>query len=199
MNDEYVGPLSFKIANIVSIFVMQALFVSLAWSLLFQLNQFIFADISVNKLVCWIFMPAFIRMLAVMIFDWAGVFGLVFGAYITRDLSIANTLTPFMLALISGVGPYVSMRFCQKSFHLPESFDGLRPQQLIIFAFAGSVVNTGLNHFYYQFSGIAYSLEKTFIPMMVGDFVGTLLMLYFAALIIRTLRYYFQTKSDLTD
>lgn len=199
MNDEYLGPYNYKFAHAVSIFVMQALFVSLAWALLFQLNEYIFSDITVSKLVCWVFLPAFIRMLAVMIFDWAGVFGLVLGAYITRDLTVANGLTPLMLALISGIGPYLSMKFCQKSFHLPESFDGLRPQQLFIFALAGSVMNTGLNHFYYQISGLEYSLYNTFIPMMVGDFFGTLLMLYLAALIIRTLRYYFQTKSDLNE
>lgn len=195
MNDDSFVPLGPRLFNAISIFVLQALSVSLAWGLLFQLNQYLFSEISVSPLVCWIFLPAFIRMLAVMIFEWAGVFGLVLGAYITGDFSSNQHFTPLILALISGIAPFISMKFCQKSFHLPESFDGLSPHHLFIFAFAGSVVNTGLNHTFYHVSGMDYSLFMTFIPMLVGDFIGTLLMLYLAAIMIRSLRFYFQNNS----
>ena len=190
MTEHLKAPLSSKIGSFTIVFITQALFVSLAWILLFQLNQFFFANIAVNKQVCWIFLPAFIRILAVMVFEWAGVFGLILGAYITRDLSATDMTTPFVLALISGLAPYLSVRLSQYSFDLPESFDGLKPQHLFIFALAGSIVNTLLNNLYYLFAGMEYSITTTFIPMMVGDFVGTLLMLYFAAIIIRSLRYY---------
>lgn len=196
MGDEPLATLRLRAGHYASTFIMKVLFVALSWVLLFQLNNYLFSGISVSNLVCWIFLPAFIRMLAVMIFEFAGALGLVLGAYISRDLTLAHSLTPIVLALISGIGPYLSMKLCQRSFSLPESFDGLRPQHLFIFAIAGGVVNAGLNHVYYHIAKIDYSVTNTLIPMMIGDFIGTLLMLYLAALIISALRYYFQSPQS---
>jgi len=71
--------LTFKVCQ----FLVQSLMVSLTWILLFYLNALIFQTLSINHLVSWIFLPACIRLLSVLIFEWAGVFGLFLGALVT--------------------------------------------------------------------------------------------------------------------
>jgi hypothetical protein len=172
--------------------VMVQLFaVALAWITLYHLNNLIFSDISINQYVTWIFLPAFIRMLAVMVFDWAGAIGLILGAIITRDPANNDMVSMFALATISGLAPFISMKACQFMFKLPYSFEGLRAHHLFTFAFAGSVTSAGLNHFHFNYFGFDCSLD-TFIPMLIGDFVGTLIMLYLAAFFLRLIRLNYQ-------
>lgn len=159
---------------------------AIAWSLLYHFNQSIFETIKVNQFITWIFLPAFIRMLAVMIFGFPGALGLMLGAFITRDISSVEWMQPLFLSLISGLAPYLSMLYCQRAFGLPTTLRGLHPQHLFVFAFAGSVTSAGLNHFYFYFSSLDCNMY-TFITMLVGDFIGTLLMLYLAALVSKSI------------
>ncbi len=177
-----------SLTSYTSLFLIQAVSVILAWVFLFYFNQSFLADFNVNPLVCWIFLPAFIRMLAVMLFDWAGVLGLMVGAFVTRDTHLIELSTPIILAIISGLGPYLSVRFCQTTLKLSASFEGLSAQHLFVFALAGSVINTGLNHAYYLYAEMACSVKTTFIPMLIGDFLGTLIMLYLAGITIKIIK-----------
>lgn len=191
MNNDAVGIFWSKFLNQFSIFVIQTLSIAFAWVILYHFNQFIFDDLAINKYITWIFLPAFIRMLAVMVFEWSGVAGLIIGAYITRDLHTSSAVTPIIFALISGLAPYFAMRCCQYFFKLPHSFEGLKAQHLFVFAFTGSFTCVCLNHFSFNYFGMDCTFF-TFSTMLIGDFSGTLLMLYTAALSLKLLKPYMQ-------
>ena len=49
--------------------VVSAIAVALLWVLLFRLNRWAFSSIDVTVFISWIFLPAAIRMLAIMACD----------------------------------------------------------------------------------------------------------------------------------
>ena len=192
MNNNPAGSPWSKFSYQFAVIIIQTLSVALAWVVLYHFNQYIFDDLVINRYITWIFLPAFIRMLAVMVFEWAGVAGLILGAYITRDLHSSSVLTPLIFALISGLAPYFAMRFCQRILHLPQSFEGLKGYHLFVFAFFGSLVTVCLNHLSFNYFAMDCNLY-TFTSMLVGDFVGALMMLYSAAFMLKFLKPYMQS------
>ena len=102
-------------------FIFEAIGVAIAWTLLFKLNMWAFKSLEVNHFVSWIFLPAFIRILSVLLFGWAAVTGLIIGAIITSNPADIGHTTPYVLALISGVGPMIAVRFCENVLKLPQT------------------------------------------------------------------------------
>ena len=62
------------------------LVVVLLWTGLFYLNEWLFSAVSLSSVINWVFLPAAIRMLAVMALGWVGVAGLFVGALLTTDI-----------------------------------------------------------------------------------------------------------------
>lgn len=160
--------------------------IAAAWVALYQLNTWLFSEIHLTGFISWIFLPAAIRMLAVMIGGWAGALGLFFGAIIT-NLS-ALEFEPFnvcVLAALSALGPLVAVNLCSRWLQLPTDLAGLQRTQLLVFAIAGAIFNVFPHNFYFYMIGLSHDAWSGVLPMFVGDLAGTLIMLYLASLSIR--------------
>jgi hypothetical protein len=59
--------------------------VAALWVGLFKFNSIFFEYLGVSQYISWVFLPAAIRMISVMLFDWVGAAGLFVGAVITSD------------------------------------------------------------------------------------------------------------------
>jgi hypothetical protein len=189
-NAEYLNALGYKGC----IFLMQSLLVALTWVLLFDINAVLFKSLMVSHLISWVFLPACIRLLSVLIFEWAGVLGIFIGTSITCNHLDINQFNPWFLALISAGSPYLSAIFCRYVLKLPNSLTGLNTTQLLFFVLIGSLFNTSLNHFYYVTIDLPSSFRQTFLPMMMGDIIGCLILLYIFAFIIKLINAFFDKK-----
>lgn len=166
--------------------ILFVLGVALAWFALFQLNNWLFSRIHLTGFISWIFLPAAIRMLAVMVGGWAGTLGLFFGAILT-NLSLLK-YEPFnivMLAGLSALGPLVAFNLCTRWLKLPRDLAGLQHSQLLVFAVAGAIFNSFPHNLYFYFKGLSPDAWSGVVPMFVGDLAGTLIVLYLASLAIR--------------
>ena len=92
-----------------------------------------------------------------------------------------------MIAALSAVGPLAAVRFCTRRLGLEEDFAGLRPTQLMVFAVAGAVCNVVPHNVYFFISGHAPDILSGIVPMLVGDLLGTLVVLYLASLALKLL------------
>ena len=107
-----------------------ALAVAVLWTCLFYANEWLFSNLSVSKVIHWIFLPAAIRMLAVMALGWVGAIGLFIGALLTNDMvSHSAWADAIAIAALSALGPLAAVRFCTQRLGLREDFAGLRPTQ----------------------------------------------------------------------
>ena len=162
--------------------------VAVAWYLLYHLNQWLFASFSVSEQVNWIFLPAAIRMLAVVLFGWAGVLGLFLGALVTNQLfGEVSPVSAVTVSALSALGPWLAFRVCTQWLHLPDDLAGLKPHHLLILSAVGAFFICVPHCIFFYLSGISPNLWSDLIPMFTGDLVGTLVMLYAASLLIKLL------------
>lgn len=160
--------------------------VALAWFVLFHLNHWLFESLNVTSLVSWIFLPAAVRMLAVVLFGWVGVLGLFVGSMMTNQLLEDEPfVTALTLSVLSATGPWVAFKSCSQWLVLPEDLSGLRPSHLLVLSAAGAVLTAVPHCLFFYLSGLSSSLYSHMIPMLTGDFVGTLIVLYAAALVLK--------------
>jgi hypothetical protein len=166
--------------------ILFVLGVALAWFALFELNTWLFSRIHLTGFISWIFLPAAIRMLAVMVGGWTGTLGLFFGAILT-NLSLLK-YEPFnivMLAGLSALGPLFAFILCTRWLKLPRDLAGLHHSQLLVFAVAGAIFNTIPHNLYFYVTGLSPDAWSGVVPMFVGDLAGTLIVLYLASLAVR--------------
>lgn len=163
-------------------------FIALCWVLLFRLNEVFFESIGVSKYIAWIFLPAAIRMLSVMVFEWVGVIGLFFGALITSEPLLENNLsTALVLSALSALGPLAAVMICSKWLRLPRSLAGLGSRQICLFSLMGALFNVIPHNLYLYFSDKMSSPFEGLLPMFIGDLAGTAIVIYLSSLVLKFL------------
>jgi hypothetical protein len=167
----------------VLVMAASAIAVALLWVLLFRLNRWAFSSIDVTVFISWIFLPAAIRMLAIMAFDWVGAVGLFAGALFTNQADPTISLNDgIVLAFLSSAGPLVAFWCCTRLLRLPFTLAGLTAKQLLLFATVGAVLNAVPHNIYFYLSGRMTSPIEGLVPMFLGDLVGTMVVLYAVSL-----------------
>ena len=174
-----------KTLDKIRIITCQLVGVALAWVVLYKLNMWLFKGLEVNPFVSWVFLPAFIRVLSILVFGWTGVFGLIVGALITSQPAIIGESAAIILALISGLAPMIAVSLCVYLLKLPPTLSGIRPSHLFIFAIVGSLVDVCFHALCFIMHEMPSNLVAHLMPMLVGDTIGTIAMLYLASMIIK--------------
>lgn len=166
-----------------------AIVTALAYVFFFELNDWLFSHVKVSENISWIFLPAAIRMLSVLLFGWAGVLGLFAGSLaVILDVFVAEPSHALALACLSSIPSLLVARFVQRAVGIEQDLAGMTGRHLLVFGLAGGLVNS-LAHTLY-FTGKQGNLEALhgFVPMFVGDSVGMLIMLYIGAIGLRHFR-----------
>lgn len=161
--------------------------VALTWILLFRANEILFSAFRHTDFASWIFLPAAVRMLSVMLFRWPAAIGLFIGALATADPS-DDPADAVVIAALSGLAPMLAFLLCQKCLGMAPNLAGLRPLGLLRFAVAGAVANVLLLNGYLALINSADAHPLSIAVVFVGDLLGTLIVLYLAALILRFVR-----------
>jgi hypothetical protein len=161
--------------------------VAALWVGLFKLNEFFFETIGVTPYISWIFLPAAIRMISVMLLDWVGAIGLFVGALITNaPLFDQNLSEAIVLAGLSALGPVLAVAFCTRWLSMPENFSGLGLRQLTLFGLVGALCNVIPHNIYFYLSDRMRSPLEGIFPMFIGDMLGTVIVLFVCAFVLKT-------------
>jgi hypothetical protein len=154
--------------------LLQIVAVAVSWVLAFELNKILSPALAVNEYVSWIFLPAAVRILAVMQFGWRGVAGLFIGAMLTNS-PIAGIDLPHVLAisLLSALGPMIAVAFCVRLFKVSSDIRQLDGLNLYAFATAGAFFNATSHCLYFWLRDPSVVSLSNFFPMFLGDMVGT--------------------------
>jgi len=162
--------------------------IAAAWMLLYELNRWLFGSTAVTSNVSWVFLPAALRMLAVLLLEWAGVFGLLLGnlavTWMYFDQGKGDMLIQSTLSSIAPMLAYLAVR---RWYNLPRELSGLTYRHLLVLSIAGGISSSILHQGYFHLSGRCGTQLVDAIPMFAGDVAGTLIVLYTASLVIRAL------------
>jgi len=161
--------------------VVHAAIATLLWSVLYRLNDWIFASIEVSSFVCWIFLPAAIRLLTVLVMGPAAAAGLMLGTFLTSNPIYGfNFIENAAFSVLSGAGPLIAVAVCIRMLRLPDDLAGLSPLHLLVFSLIGAVCNVIPHTLLLLALGKIEDLYANATPMFVGDITGTLIVLYIA-------------------
>jgi hypothetical protein len=86
---------------------------------------------------------------------------------------------------MSALGPVLAVTFCTKWLRMSENFSGLGPRQLTLFGLVGALCNVIPHNIYFYVTDRMQSPLAGVIPMFVGDLLGTVIVLYVSALVLK--------------
>lgn len=167
---------------------MDVAVVVLLWTLLFELNHWLFSSVEQTPFISWMFLPAALRVLAVLLLGWRGVAGLFLGALLThrpeQGLDLLDTLA---LPALSAGTPWLAVLCARRWLGIAPDLSGLSFGQLWVIATLGAVSSTALHNAYFSTRSAGHDWLAGFLPMLAGDMLGTLVLLYLSAAVLRRL------------
>ena len=169
-------PKSLNVAAVRSA-ALQILLVVCAWIIFYHLSIDMLAYFAFNEETFWVFLPAGIRLVAVILFGWVGVVGLFIGNMLTPDnFSFGHVL---LLSAVSALSPKLALISGRRLLYLSPTLESLNSIHLAVLALIASSYNAlmrvGLMHL------LGYSQPLfNLLPMFVGDLVGTFMIFYLA-------------------
>lgn len=159
--------------------------VAIVWSVAFLLNEALFNAFKLTQLANWIFVPAAVRLLAILLFGRTGALGLVVGAYIVLQ-TISDAPWPYdlVLALTSGAAPLLALALCRRFLVIPPDLAGLRPLDIIILSIASAGCNALFLTVFQYVTAAELQILHHFRIIFVGDMVGTALVMFLLSAIL---------------
>ncbi len=163
-----------------------ALAVAAIWVVLFELNGWLFSSMQRTPFVSWIFLPAALRMLAVLSLGWAGALGLFAGAAITNaSMWSQDWRHALVLSAVSALPVLLASEAVRRALALPSSLVGMRTLHLLWFSGAGAIASVTAHNVFFFITGHSESLVQHLLPMLVGDMLGMFIVLYIASRVLR--------------
>ena len=168
---------------------LQVLSVACAWLFFYHVSVDWMAYFSFNHETFWVFLPAGVRLVAVILFGWEGVVGLFVGNVLTPDdVAFSHVL---VLSAVSALAPQLALLLGRRLLHLSATLASLNPMHLAVLTVMASSVNALLR------VGILNCLGNSqpvfnLLPMFVGDLVGTFMIFYLCLALLWGIRHWFR-------
>ena len=162
--------------------------IAVAWLVFFKLNFVFFSHFEKSHYINWVFIPAGVRLVSVLLFDEYAIVGLFIGALIT---SLGMTVSPteaVVLSLISAFNPYLAIKLTKRILKLHTMLNGLSAKQLVVMSFFAAIFNCLTHNLYFYFINPEQYEWFSCVSMFTGDFAGILIVLYLFALVLKIIR-----------
>ena len=167
--------------------------VAASWSALYWLNGWLFSSFAAAAYVSWVFLPAAVRVLAVMVADWRGVCGLFIGSLMTAPQLDSQLQLSVVLSGVSALAPYISLRVARIIFKLDVLLNNITSGQVIGISVLAAFWSSSLHSCIFALAGDPAGFWHSFIQMFVGDMLGTAIVL---AVVSSTLKASRSTTAD---
>lgn len=150
------------------------------------INELLFTRSEFARGINWVYLPAGVRLLCTLLFGEAGVIGLLLVSWAVSFLYLFpnDAVRAFMGGILASAAPYLVYRLMQRHWGLKETLGNLTPRRLLLCALAFSLASPSLHHLWFIFAEPTRQLLPSFIAMVTGDFIGTVLVLYAAKLVL---------------
>lgn len=163
--------------------------IALLWIGLYQLNGWVFAALEETETANWIFLPAALRLIAVLVLGWRGVLGLWLGTLATNvDIFDDVWSEPSLgVATVSALSPWLAVAMTRGRLDLRADLSGLGAADLVLLAIVSAICSALLHSAYLQWHGFDLATAGSPITMFVGNVVGSFVALYLFKLAIGVL------------
>lgn len=174
-------------ADSIKTWLLFPLLTAALWVVLFHLNGLFFSSFSLSSYISWIFLPAAVRLLSVMVMGLPAALGLWVGTFITCEPELGvNVIESVEISFLSALGPVIAVALCTRGLRLRHDLNGLRTQHMAVFSLIAATCNVLPHFLLFAYLGKVVSLSAL-IPMFAGDVTGTWVVLYVASALLRLL------------
>lgn len=165
------------------------LLTGIAYYLLFLLNNLLFSSLGYSDGVNWIFLPSGLRLAFVLVFVEWGALGIVLASIAISFQYYFNgdALTVIGAGVISGFAPWLARLVCMDRLRLNMNLENLSPATLFKVAALFAVMSPVLHQLWFTWRGHTTHFINSTLVMAVGDFVGTVVMLFVARFVLNQL------------
>ena len=157
---------------------------ALIWVGSFYLNEWVFSSAEKTAFVSLIFLPAGVRILAVLILGWPAAIGLFFGSLITAA-PIWHFPAAIIPGFVSALGPAAAVFVGTRSMRLRDDLSGINVRQMALISIADGLFNAVPSNLFFWTQHRIVSPWQDVLPMFVGDLLGTFALLYLGAFMLR--------------
>lgn len=169
----FINPLPIKKS------ALQILLVACVWIIFYYVSVHVMAFFSYNDKTFWVFLPAGVRLVAVILFNWLGVVGLFIGSVLTPDdVPFRDVL---LLSAVSALTPKLALSTGRRLMNLCPEFVSLKPIHLLMLALMASSYNAVMRVWLINHLDNSQPMLNL-LPMFVGDLVGTFIIFYLSVL-----------------
>jgi hypothetical protein len=149
------------------------------------LNEILFSQLEFARGISWIYLPAGVRLLCVLMFAEAGAIGILVASWLICFFYFFpdDPIRSFAGGILAALAPYLTYRVLVAD-KMGASLAGLGPWRLLGCALAFSLASPALHHLWFALQGQREGLLDGFLVMASGDFAGTLIVLYGAKLVL---------------
>jgi hypothetical protein len=147
------------------------------WVGAFRLNGWLPGYLDISPVISWIFLPAAVRLLSVMLLDTRGVAGLWLGALITNN-AFHSEWQSLVVAVLSAGGPWLAVKIAQRWFGLQPTLKGLTASGLLQIAVLAALCNVLPHNLFFWAIGMVPTAASGVWPMFVGDLAGIVIVFY---------------------
>jgi hypothetical protein len=154
---------------------------ALLFTTFFHLNGWVFAHLEYRQGVNWVFLPAGFRVILVMVMGIPASVGIMLGAWFIERAAFETTHYTVTLfnGVASGFTPWFVMKALVHCKKLAAQLQHLSSAQLLNFTLIYAASNAAVHQLGWWWMDHAQVNPLVDIwPMLVGDTVGALIMLY---------------------
>lgn len=144
----------------------------------FHANEVLFSYLEHHRGAHWIFLPAGLRLLSILLLGAEGAVGIFLGSLlITWQLGESSPMGHFIEPLISAGAPMITYYVALRS-GLSINLKNLSAKLLLVLSVAFATTNALLQSLWDVSEGITESFSSSFFVMFVGDLLGTIIVIY---------------------
>ena len=162
--------------------------IAVVWVLLFQVNMSLFSYLKQTHYITWIFLPAGLRMVTILLFGEIAILGLFIGSLLSGFILGIALPTAIVLSLISAINPFISVNLTKHFLKIDDLLSNLSAVQLITLSLTSALFSGVCHNIYFYFMHMSKQPLVDTVGMFTGDFIGCLLLLYILSLTIKVIR-----------
>ncbi len=159
---------------------------ALAWISLYVCNEWMFSTTSWSDGINWVFLPAAVRLLSVLVCGPLGALGLFLGGLFTMMIVEGAPIEKALpVAAASAIAPLLAVSILLPRLHMQPTLMGMSSTQLAALAAGSAAASVALHNLYYWISDHRDDPVSGLLPMFIGDLIGTVLVLYLLRCLLR--------------
>lgn len=151
-----------------------------AFVLMLAVNEWLFTRFEFAPGINWVYLPAGMRLLCTLLFAEAGAVGLLLVSWLVCFFYFFpnDYVRSFMGGILAAAAPYLAYRIAQHAYGLKASLRNLSSKRLLGCVVIYALASPLLHHIWFAINGDTDDLLRRFFVMVVGDLIGTLLVIY---------------------